>query len=204
MMFIMSKVGFALAFTIALPVLLEMDYILSLWLGNAVPEQAAIFSSIAVITVILANFNTPVTQVMHATGRIKKYQIITSIITCMILPISWCFFKIGFDAKTIFWVSLFMTIVNQLSALFILYAGFKYDVKKYLTEVIGSCILIAAVAPIIPYFVSNMMDRSFLRLILVCICSALNMVILGYFFLLNKREKDMIVGLIRKNTFNKY
>ncbi|MBQ5740803.1 MAG: hypothetical protein IIV53_02995 [Bacteroidaceae bacterium] len=204
MMFIMSKIGFALAFTIALPVLLEMDYLLSLWLGNAVPEQAAIFSSIAVITVILANFNTPVTQVMHATGKIKKYQIITSIITCMILPISWCFFKIGFDAKTIFWVSLFMTIVNQLCALFILHAEFKYDVKKYLTEVIGSCVFMALVASITPCLVSYMMNSTFLRLTLVCLCSVLNMVILGYYFLLNNREKNMVAGLIkRKFKINK-
>ena len=196
MMFTMSKIGFVLTYTLAVPVILEIDYILSIWIGNEIPQYTALFTKLTIVTMVISCFNTPITQVIHATGNIRRYQIVTSIITCLILPIAWIFFRMGYDAKTIFVVSLIMTVVNQFFSLIILYGEFKYNYSYYVKQIIIPCIIIALIAPILPYLISTSLKTSFIRLILVCILSVVSMAIFGYVVLFDKSEKEMIKALV--------
>jgi len=198
MMFIMSKVGFMLVFTFAVPILLEIDYILSLWLGDTVPAYAASFSKLTIVAMVIGIFNAPVTQVIHATGHMKRYQIVTSIIMCSILPIAWMFFRLGYNALCIYWVTVFITVLNQMLALVILHSEFKYSYKKYVCEVIAPCILISIVSPITPWSISQCLTSSFLRLCLVCLSSCAVIALLGYFLLLGNTEKTFVKNLLLK------
>ena len=78
LMFRASKFSFALAFVMALPLILNMDFVLHLWLGQ-VPQYTVAFCQLIVLcTVIDATtgvYNTAVT----ATGQIRNYQIGISI-----------------------------------------------------------------------------------------------------------------------------
>lgn len=197
MMFVMSKIGFLLVFTLAVPVLLEIDYILALWLGDSVPTYAATFSQLTVIAMVIGIFNAPVTQVIHATGRMKRYQTITSLIMCSILPISWFFFKMGNEASFVYWITIFITALNQCFALGILHSVFNFCYKEYFKEVVFPCLLISVFVPILPWLICQLLTSSFLRLILICISTGFSILLLGYFILLNKSEKNLIKTFIQ-------
>lgn len=74
-----SKFSFALCYFMALPLIVNMEFILTLWLGDNVPMYTKEFCQlILVCTIIDATtgiYNTMVT----ATGHIKKYQIAISL-----------------------------------------------------------------------------------------------------------------------------
>lgn len=53
---------------ISFPVMIEIEYILQLWLDN-IPENTALFTIIIVLNMLVTNFNPPVSQVVHATGK---------------------------------------------------------------------------------------------------------------------------------------
>lgn len=203
MMFIMSKIGFILIYTLAIPIFLEIDYILSLWLGDTVPAYAASFSKLTIVAMVLSNFNTPVTQVIHATGHMRCYQIVTSIIMCSILPISWFFFKRGFDASLIYWVTVFITVLNQGVSLIVLHSEFKYSYKQYVKEIVVPCAFIIIVAPIIPGVLSLSLETSFMRMILVVLCSCVVLLLLGYSILLKKTEKLLVRNIIQNKIIKK-
>lgn len=196
MMFVMSKVGFLLVFTLAVPVILEIDYILALWLGDTVPKYAATFSQLTIIAMVIGIFNAPVTQVIHATGRMKLYQIVTSMVMCSILPISWFFFKMGYDASSVYWITIFITALNQCFSLGILYSVFNFDYKVYFREVVLPCLLISLFVPVLPWFICQLLPSSFLRLIIICISTGVSNLLLGYYILLNKSEKDLFRNCI--------
>ena len=198
MMFVMSKIGFLLVFTLAVPIILEIDYILSLWLGDSVPSYAASFSQLTIVAMVVGIFNTPITQVIHATGRMKCYQMLTSLIMCSVLPISWVFFKLGYNALLIYWVTVFITILNQGASLVILHSEFKYSYKNYMKEVIAPCLLIFLMAPILPWCICRLLTSSFLRLVIICVSTGIVMLFMGYLVLLNKSEKELIMGFLKK------
>ena len=85
MLFMMSKTAFALLYMLSVPLMLNMDYILHLWLGSDVPEYTVILSNLVIITVLINCLHTPIVQVIHATGKIKSFQIGTSMIICACL-----------------------------------------------------------------------------------------------------------------------
>lgn len=197
MMFIMSKVGFMLVFTLAIPILLEIDYILALWLGDSVPTYAASFSQLTIVAMVVGIFNAPVTQVIHATGRMKRYQIVTSLTMCSILPISWFFFRMGYNASLVYWITVFITILNQCFSLVVLHSEFKYSYKQYFKEIVLPCTVIAILAPILPWILCRSLDASFVRLILVILGAGIVMFALGYSILLNKAEKLLVNNVVK-------
>ena len=69
LMFSMSKLSCCFLYMIALPVIIEIDYILKLWLGNNVPAHTAMFVIIIVLTSFLNNLNAAVSAVIHASGK---------------------------------------------------------------------------------------------------------------------------------------
>ena len=76
-----------------IPLSLEVNYILKLWLGNF-PENTDIFVRIILITSILSCLANPIITSVHATGRLMKFQLYESSILLTILPISYISLKL--------------------------------------------------------------------------------------------------------------
>ncbi len=86
MFFLMSKTSYALLLTLAVPLIININFILKIWLGNDVPEHTAVLSILVIVTVMINCLHTPIVQVIQATGIIKKFQIGTSLIIIGIIP----------------------------------------------------------------------------------------------------------------------
>jgi O-antigen/teichoic acid export membrane protein len=84
-----SKFSYFLLFIITMPVLLETNLILSLWL-KAVPEYVVLFTRLVIITTLIDSLSGPLITSALATGKIKYYQIIIGGFKLFNLPI--CFF----------------------------------------------------------------------------------------------------------------
>lgn len=95
------RIGFLLMFWISLPVLLETDFILGVWLSN-VPDYAVIFVRLAIVVGLLETFYPPLATGIQATGKIAAYQAIVGIWYCMGLPFSLGFFLFGFGPEFAF------------------------------------------------------------------------------------------------------
>ena len=70
-----ARFSFYLLFLLALPILLETDFILPIWLrGRNVPEHACIFTRLMVIEGLVNSFTSPFAASIQATGKIRNYQ----------------------------------------------------------------------------------------------------------------------------------
>lgn len=90
LMFTESKICYALLLIIAVPLCLEIDYVLRLWLGKNIPVQTNIFSILMLADTVVCTLNTPCTQITQGTGNIKYYQIGSSIVNLCLIPV--CYF----------------------------------------------------------------------------------------------------------------
>lgn len=194
----LSKISFILLSLISIPVIIELDYILNFWLGNVVPNYTNSFTTLILINMIVSSLNTPVSQVVHATGKMKYYQIGTSFMICSILPVSWVFLKLGSNPVSVYWVSLIITVLNQIICNLLLKRVYSYSLQEYCTRVIIPCVVFSVLVPIVPFVIKVFLPPSFIRLLLICIVSVLMTVIVSYFLVLDKSEKDMILSFIKR------
>ena len=200
-----SKVCYCLILVLIVPVIIEMDYVLHLWLGETVPEYANIFASLVLIDMLICTLNTPVTQVTFSTGNIKTYQIISSCINLLLLPICFVFLKMGFAATSVFVITIIFSIINQIGCLLCMKKVFAYSLRAYLKSVVIPLSVITILLPIVPCLINAIMETSFLRLCLICIADVILAACLIWGFVVNNEERknanDFIVKkILRRNA----
>ena len=196
--FSLSKISYLLLYTIAVPVIIEIEYVLHLWLGEAVPDYAASFTVLVLTNMVIGGLHTPLTQIVHATGKMKSFQISVAIIICSIVPVSWFFLKLGFSPNVVYLVSLVISLINQIVCLFIVRSLFPFSIRQYIIKVILPCFIITILLPTIPVLFLFIMESSLWRLVMVCFTTLICAFILIYGLALDKSEKDIVKNFIKR------
>ena len=142
--------------------------------------------------------NLPISQTVQAVGKIRKYQMIRSVIVVSALPISWMAFACGAQAYMAFVILLFINFINQPISMFLLRKIFAYSYREYINRVILPCILFSIVTPVLPFVVHSVLDESFVRLMVVGTLSVVMSVIFIYLIVMTENEKVLINGFIKK------
>ncbi len=197
LMFSMSKIAYTLMCIIAIPIMIEINYVLSLWLNSDIPTNTQSFAILTIIATMIGILNTPVTQMIHASGQMKKYQIVTSIVICSTLPISWIFLKLGYGATSVFVVTIIVMAINQMVCLQVLHSIFKFSLTRYIKEVISPCMVITIIPLIIVFCVHNAIESSIWNFLII---TTINLLVVGilFYLTLNSSEKNIIKSYITK------
>lgn len=204
LMFMESKVCYSLMILLTVPIILELDFLLRLWLGNIVPAQTNIFTVLVLIDSLISTLNTPCTQVAFAIGRIDKYQIATSLVNLGLLPFALIFLYWGYDAVSVFVFTILFSIISQIVSLVQLRKIFVYRLVDYIRIVVLPCGFISIVLPIFPFFVHNMIaTESFLRFFLVFLTDIIVGALLMYQIILSKEERIVLSQYISSKFKNK-
>lgn len=198
LMYSLSKISYIMLFMLSLPVIVELRYILNLWLGDVVPDYTIPFTILILIIMILSSLNTPLSQVVHATGKMKKYQIGTSIVMCTILPIAWIVLKLWGNPVSVYVVSLIMTVINQSVCMVLLKRIFPYSIAEYMKEVIWPCVIVTIISVIPTVLAHYLLQESFIRLLIVGVLGVGTSVLSSYFLVMNEMEKMMIMNFMQK------
>ena len=196
-----SKICFSLIAILAVPLMLEMDYVLKIWLGENVPEQTNIFSILVLVDLLICILNTPCTQVVHATGKLKMYQIASSIVNIALLPFCWLLLKLGFDATSSFVTTIVFSCINQTVCVIQTHKVFSFDIKTYIRSVLFPCIVLIILLPILPFLIHVFMSPSVYRLLAVCVACICVAMPLCYYIVLSSVEKIYAIRII-KNILN--
>ncbi len=197
MMFKMSKYCYVMLYVLAVPIAIELQYILNLWLKGVIPEYTIIFTYLILINMLLGGLNMPISQTVQATGIVKYYHIIRSIIVASTLPVAWLFLTFGYSPTIVFWVTIAISIINQPVSMIILHRNFSYSYKSYFNKVIIPCLLLTILLPIVPIIIHFFMADSLLKLGTVILSSLLISIILSYYVVLDKTERFVLLSAVK-------
>ncbi len=89
-----SKYTYILMMLLAFPVIMEMDFILGIWLKN-VPEDATEFCQLMILGGLIGCMGEGIPALTQASGQVKYFQLILSTISLMGLPIASVCYKLG-------------------------------------------------------------------------------------------------------------
>jgi O-antigen/teichoic acid export membrane protein len=192
MMFFESRICYALILLITIPMCLEINYILKIWLGVNVPIDTDIFTILMLIDTTFCTLNTPCTQITLATGKIRNYQIGSIIVNLSLIPVCYMFLKIGFSAISSFVITIVFSVINQIICLYNTNKVFRLHFPDYLRSVAVPCFICTMLLPVLPFLVRNFLEPSIFRVILTCFVDLLVGVPLFYLILFNQNERTLL------------
>ncbi len=96
-----SKYSFLLLWILALPILLETNFILHLWLGDVFPPYLTFYVQFALLFAVVDALNGPLWIAALANGKIGIYQVCVSLLIFLIIIFSWIALFIGMDCRSV-------------------------------------------------------------------------------------------------------
>lgn len=187
-----AKFSMFLYFFLALPIYIDIDYILQLWLVD-VPEHTVSFIRLTFILMMIESLSSPVITCLLAVGKVKWYQIIVGGLLIMNLPISYVALKFGAKPEMTIQIAIIISFVSLLIRLFLLYRYVSFPVKEFLTKVLGTAAIVVLLSYVLSNSVYNLISiHGFIQLILtVCVSWMISGVVI-LFIGMNKSERFMI------------
>lgn len=186
-----AKFSYFLLFAISLPVLMETEYILSLWLEE-VPAHTSTFIRLAVIGTMIDRLgNTGYTACM-ATGTIRRYVLWVTLVGCLVFPITYVVYKLGAPVETTYIVFACVYAGVDGVRLWMMRLLLKFPVQTFVREVVGRILLVSFLSCIFPMLIICVMETSFCRLlvsIFVCLVSSFSII---YGVGLSKHERTIL------------
>lgn len=192
LMFSETRICFFLFVVIVIPIIFELDNLLHLWLGNAIPLHANIFVELILIDSLICILNQPCTQVVFAVGNIKRFQIITGLINALIIPTSYIALKYTDIPSIVFIVMIIISIINQIAALILTNKVFNFGIIDYCKRVLKPCLLTVCILPLCIFIIISFINESYLRLLVVCIADLLVSIPIFYYIIAEDSERDFV------------
>ena len=165
-----AKYSSYLCMLFGIPLFIEADTVLHIWLGN-VPPYAATFVRLSIIQIMIQGIDFPIGYGINAVGKMKLPNLTSSIVYLTILPLAYIAMKLGADPTIAYLVSVCAFPGALIFDVWILtkYVGFQYH--RYIREVIVKTIIFIIICSIPPLLVHYQMSTGFIRLIIVTIIS---------------------------------
>ena len=197
-----SKYSFLLLWLMGLPVLLQTDFLLNIWLGENLPKHVGIFTKLVILSVILEAMSAPMCSAVQAVGRIKRYQIEISCLTASSFILSFIVLKLGGTAWLVALINTIVSFFSLLYRLFYLQREISLSVKNYfmhvLLPVVGIGITSYCAGEGIKIFFSDRWFDRVIFLFTVCIVNFVLILLIG----LSSNERSICFQYIGK--VNKY
>lgn len=191
LMYSMSKLSFYFLLILALPVILEIDYILYLWLGDVIPDHTANFVVLVLLTNFMNNLNAPLSNIVYATGKMRNYELTFSIINILIIPFSYIALQTGAVPETVFVVYLIMTIFVQIGCLLVLKTLVTISLREYVIKLIVPLLIVGLISLPLPCIAHFLIGHNFLRLAIVTLLSLIVSTLSFYYIALGDNEKQL-------------
>lgn len=198
LMYTMSKLSFIFLYVLSIPVILNIDYILQLWLGDVVPEHAANFVVLVIVTNFMNNLNAPLSNVVYATGKMRNYEITFSVINLLIIPVSFIVLKYGAPAETAFIVYLIMTVFVQIGCLLVIRTLVNLSIRSYVIDLILPIIILTGISFPLMYGMHTLLPDNPISIGAEYLAITILSSILFYYVVLDTAEKNIVNRIILK------
>lgn len=188
---------------LVIPICTEIDYILSLWL-DVVPQWTSVFCILTLWFSVFSNMSFIVVTGVHAYGNIIRPSLINGTLYLLVIPISYVVFQLGGDAWVSYLVNCMAVIIGLMSNVYTLHMYVPcFSVKTFVSRVLSRCMLLVLIGIGISVTITATMAEGFLRLMITGICSTIIIGGYGWFLMLSKNFRAVIVNQIKKKVWKR-
>ena len=192
-----SKYSFFLLCILGVPIIIEADYILALWLKD-VPQFTVIFVRLMLIISICDSLANPLRIVNQAEGNIKKFQLYECSILLLIVPLSYLALKIYNWPAIVFVVHLLLNLMAQYVRVYIVLPKIGMSIYAYLKEVVLPITPVLVLPLFLGTYLSGLTNDRISGFILSVLFSVSLTLVMIYWVGLKKTEREKIVSILTK------
>ena len=193
----LAKYSCVLMICISVPLIIEMETVLVVWLKN-VPSYSVTFCRILLVANCITTINFCLNIGVHATGNVKLLSFLSGSLSLMVPIIAYIFFKIGAQPEWGYIISLILAFVTIFTSFQILkkqVKGFSFAV--FIKRVLFPCICIACGSYLIGLIPFYLLDPGLLRFVSIFI-SCIVVIILISLLWVDATERQFLHDLIKK------
>lgn len=198
-----AKISYLLLLMLSLPIIIEAPLILGVWLKE-VPEYTVIFLRIIMFTSMLNALSNPLITSMHASGKVRDYQIVVGGISLLTLPLVYFGFKyFSLEPYYAMIIAFAVEFVCHIARLYMLVRSIEFPMWSFLKDVTIRVLFITAVVLIIPTVFHHVIQTNFLRFFVVGLSSVLSTITIGYYLGLNIHERVAVNNKVKSFILSK-
>lgn len=192
-----TRMYFFLFLIFSLPVLLEIDFILKLWLKN-VPEYTAVFIKLMIINALIGTLLSTFISVVNASGKLKGIYCTLYINHALILVFSYLVCKIGYPPQYVFVTYTVITLIFNPVYFALAKKIFNFPVRSFIRKALIPIFFVSALSFFPFYFAHKVFSESILRSCIVIITSMLWTGLVVTFVGLRKTERTKIINFMKR------
>lgn len=154
-----TKYSFFLLWLISLPVCLNAEYLLGIWLKE-VPQHTAEFVRLGIIFSMCQTLSQCLYRTMLASGNIKKYQIVVGGLSIFAFPTAYIFFYVGLPASWGYWATIIFSIICLFARLKLLHEILPdFSTKRFCIEALLPIICSVIPVLLVTYYMHPLVEH---------------------------------------------
>lgn len=161
-----ARFSYFLVLLFAMPLILETDYVTKMWLGQT-PDYSVVFIQMMLIYSLIESLSKTIMAGVHATGKIRLYQIVIGGFQVIILPIAYILLEIGYSPTVVLIAMIVIDVFAVFARMLMAKKIFDLSLSTYLFQVVVKVTIVTSVALVIPLLLRIMLEENIARFFIV-------------------------------------
>ena len=179
----------------SLPILLETEYLLKVWLGD-VPEYTSIFCRLVILNALVNCLSESLFSAVQATGRIKIFQITINMISLFSLPIAFYLFRSGYPPYSVMLAFIATGFINVIASQMLLRRLIQFNTREFIQLFyLKVFYVILLILPL--FFFRSFYMEGLMRFVVLSMSSVVWFLVAVYFLGTEKLERSKLSDQIR-------
>ena len=192
-----TKFSYYLFLLILVPFLFEIEYILTLWLGQ-VPEHTPTIVRLVLCGFMIETVSGQLVAVLQAANKLKKIQLFSVPVLFLNLPVSYVLLKWGYSPYMPFVVLILVNILYMTTKILVVKKEVNLSMKRYLTEIL-KLMRTTLLAVLLPCTVYTILPSGIIRCVCILMVLLLSLALSVWHVGLSKDERSVVIRIcIRK------
>lgn len=187
-----SRFSFYILMYFTIPIILETDIILKIWLKQC-PEHSSNFVRLVLILSMVDCLSNTLITLQHAVGNIRNYQLVVGSILLLNFPLSYIFLKLGFGPESTYIVAISVAVICLIVRLLFVKKSTQLSVVTFLKNVVLNVSMVFISAYIVPYLLHVLIPYGWLRLFVVGSVSVFSTTVAILFVGCSSNERSFII-----------
>lgn len=191
-----SRFSFYIILFFAVPILLETEFILGIWLGKF-PEHSIDFVRLVLMMSLISTLSNTLINLQTATGKIRNYQIVVGGILLLNFPLSYLCLKLGMQPEATYIVAIIVDVACLFARLLFLRKMAGLSMSHFIRYVLVNVTMVTVVAVILPFLLHISMPFGWQRFLTVGFVSVVTVLLSVLYIGCTADERYFIIGKVR-------
>ena len=187
-----SRFSFYIILFFAVPILLETEFILGIWLGKF-PEHSVDFVRLALMLSMIGTLSYTLMTLQTATGNIRNYQIVVGGILMLNFPLSYICLKVGMKPEATYIVAILVDVACLFARLIFLQKMAGLSMIHFLKSVVLNVTSVTIVSVILPFTLHITLNPGWQRFLIVGFLSVVSVLFSTLFIGCSRNEREFVI-----------